>query len=352
MLACVLQVYFDQFLPTDDSWPEEFGLQTERFTVVVTPRRHGDDLFPEDIDRTMSTMELTLAPLANPEGRVVTRVRDRVVDRIGLTVVDDSKTPEPMSLEAHEIDEMVDAAFDVAAAIVAHCRAISGSPWLRGVQREHRLQDKRLYTVNPHSVTWFAGGDATALAPLATYEGAVNACASAGAIRSPEAKRVAFDDLHSSLDTFGREPDVVSELLVSAEERLIQLQLREATVALASALEIAAEAFAGRHPNTDVSDIQSDRSLSFAMRHYAKVPHRIAGRSLETDAIDTFAQIEAAYRTRNNVAHAGALEYRQADGTMMTVDRHAVQDFLVAAREAVTWLGLVAPRDANPASGR
>lgn len=56
MLACVVQVYFEQLLPTDNSWPDKFGLETERFKVRVAPRHHGDALFPEDIDRTMSTM--------------------------------------------------------------------------------------------------------------------------------------------------------------------------------------------------------------------------------------------------------------------------------------------------------
>lgn len=351
MLACVVQVYFEQFLPTDNSWPEHFGLETERFKVRVAPRHHGDDLFPEDIDRTMSTMEFTLTPLAKPGGSVVTRVGERVMDRIGLTVIDDSRTPAPMSLHDLQMDEMVDTALEVAAGIIAHCRTVSESPWLRGVQREHRPQDQRLYTLNPHTVTWFAGDEATALAPLAVYEGAVNATASSGAIRSPEAKRVAFGHLLDSLKSFGREPDIVRELLVTAEERLIQLHLREAVVALASALEIAAEAFVERYPTADLSDIRSDRSLSFAMRHYARIPDRVAGRSLQADDPDTFGQIEAAYRTRNNVAHAGALEYRRADGTTVQVDRHAVQMFLGATRHAITWLVPVAPPDrAQPTS--
>jgi hypothetical protein len=225
MLACVVQVYFEQFLPTDNSWPEQFGVETEQFRVLVAPRHHGDALFPEDIDRTLATMEFTLTPLSRPGGQVVTRVGERMVDRIGLTVIDDSTTPEPMSLRDVQMDEMVDTALEVAAGIIAHCRVVSESPWLRGVRREHRPQDQRLYTVNPHTETWFAGDDATCLAPLAVYEGAVNASASSGAIRSPEAKPVVFGKLHLSLETFGREPDVVCELLVTAEERLIQLQL-------------------------------------------------------------------------------------------------------------------------------
>lgn len=352
MLACVVQVYFEQLLPTDDSWPEQFSLETERFKVLVAPRRHGDDLFPEDIDRSMSTIELRMTPLAKPGGSVVTRVGERVVDRLGLTVIDDSRTPAAMSLDDLQMDEMVDTALGVAAMIIAHCRAVSESPWLRGVQREHRPQDQRLHTFNSHTVSWFAGDPSATLTPLAVYEGGVNAMATSGEIRSPEAKQVTFSQLSDSLKTFGPEPDVVRELLVTAEERLIQMQLREAVVALASALEIAAEAFVARYPTADLSDIRFDRSLSFAMRHYVEIPYRVTGWSLLADDPDTFRQIEAAYRTRNSVTHAGALEYRRADDTKVVVDRHAVQVFLVATREAITRLGSVAPpRGAQPTSG-
>jgi hypothetical protein len=95
MLACVVQVYFEQFLPTDDSWPEQFGLEAERFKVLVAPRQHGNDLFPEAIDRTLATMEFTLTPVSRPGAQVVTRVGERMVDRIGLTVIDDSSSGRP-----------------------------------------------------------------------------------------------------------------------------------------------------------------------------------------------------------------------------------------------------------------
>lgn len=66
MLACVVQVYFEQFLPTDASWPQQFGLETERFKAIVAPRHPGDGLFPGEIDQTMSSMEFTLTPLSRP----------------------------------------------------------------------------------------------------------------------------------------------------------------------------------------------------------------------------------------------------------------------------------------------
>lgn len=350
MLACVIQVYFDQFLPTDDSWPERFGFETDLFRVVVAPRRRGDDLFPEDIDRTMSTMGFTLTPVSAPGGQLATRVGEQVVDRIGVTVIDDSRTPGPMSLSDADVDEMFDTALDVAAGVIAHCRVIAASPWVRGVRREYRPQDQRLYTLNPHTMTWFAGSDAAALDPLPVYEGSINASASSGAVRSPETHRVPFGQLSESLNVHGRNPDVARELLVTAEERLIQLQLREAVVAIASALEIASEAFVDRHRTTDLKDIRQDRSLSFAMRQYAEIPNRIAGRSLATDEPDTFRHIEAVYRARNNVAHAGTLEYREADGSTTPVDRHAARMFLTAARAATTWLDRLAAPGASPPS--
>jgi hypothetical protein len=45
---------------------------------------------------------------------------------------------------------------------------------------------------------------------------------------------------------------------------------------------------------------------------------------------------------------AGALEYRHADGTTVLVDRHAVQTFLIAIRDAITWIGHVAPLNGVP----
>jgi hypothetical protein len=204
-----------------------------------------------------------------------------------------------------------------------------------------------LYTLNPHTITWLAGDNPAALSRLAVYEGHINASASSGAIPSPETNRISFEQLRESITRFGRKPDTVGELLVSAEERLIQRQLREAVVAVGSALEIASKSFAGRHSAINLSDIYKDKSLSFAMRHYAEIPKRIAGRSLAILQPDVFEQIEAAYRTRNNVAHTGALEYRDTAGHWVTVDRHAVQAFTAAARAAVAWLEHLAPSAAE-----
>jgi hypothetical protein len=207
---------------------------------------------------------------------------------------------------------------------------------LRGVQREYRAQDGRLYVMDPHTLSWFCGHDPTSLAPLAVYKGGVNSRASSGAIRSPESGSVQFDALQGSLDR-GPEPSTAEALLVTSEERLTQMLLREAVVSLATAVEVASDAFIHRH-NADqqVDSIIRSRD-SFAAKRLHRVPQRVVGRSLESDNKSCYEQVERLYRVRNQVAHAGQLQLGYGPGAA-SIGAAEVRGFVSAARTAVRWL--------------
>ena len=87
IVAAVVQFYFQHFVPIDETWPEVFAIDDDDYRVNIEPRRADDELFPEEVDRTLSTTEMRLVPLHRPGGIIRVRVADRILDRIKATVV-------------------------------------------------------------------------------------------------------------------------------------------------------------------------------------------------------------------------------------------------------------------------
>jgi hypothetical protein len=139
---------------------------------------------------------------------------------------------------------------------------------------------------------------------------------------------VPFDSLQRSLAS-GPEPNTADALLVTAEERLTQMLLREAVVALATSVEVASDGFIHHHNAAQqVEEILRSRD-SFAAKRLHRIPHRLIGRSLRADNKVGYDEVETLYRVRNRIAHAGRL---QVD------DAADVRRFVAAARTAVRWL--------------
>jgi hypothetical protein len=341
IVAAVFQFYFENLLPTDESWPEGFTIQFEDYRVNIEPRLAGDELFPEDIDRTLATAELRLTPLSRPGGRVAVRVNDRILDRIKATVVkEDVERGEDGSLPEGLKDDFLDAAFDAIDAVFSHARVLSDALFVEGVRREYSLEDGQFYVLSPHTISWFGGEDAADLKPVAMYPGGVNATGSSGAIRSPERGAVNFQRLSASLAAHDAGPPLPESLLVTAQERLTQLFLQEAIVALATACEVASDHYldrTGRAGERRVKTILSARNQSFAEKRLDRLPQLLSNRSFRNEHPAEFDDVQRLYRTRNNVAHAGDLSYSDA-GTTTKVDQKLAYSFLVAARDAVGWL--------------
>ncbi|HEX5559464.1 MAG TPA: hypothetical protein VFX13_17750 [Gaiellales bacterium] len=337
IVAAVCQFYFDHFLPVDESWPETFALDSDQGRVMIAPRRAGDPLFPEPIDQTLSTAELRLIPLSRPGGEIRLRARDRIIDRMGVTVLQNDVELQDGRLPDGLEQAMIDRAVEAIDGVIAHCRVLTDAPFLDGVRRQHRPDDGNFYLLNPHTISWFGGVDLRDLPPLEVY-GDVNASASSGAIRAPERGSVDFPRL---LDSIRRGvASVPLSLLATARERLAQLFLREGIIAAATALEVAFEQYlerSGRSGDGEVQAILADRTLSFAERRYDRLTQLISGRSLRADCPAEFRDVQRLYRARNSAAHEGALTYND-NGLEVRVGQSRAVELVRASEVAVEWL--------------
>jgi hypothetical protein len=344
IVAAAVQFYFDHFLPTDDSWPAGFTFDFEDYRVNIEPRRAGDQLFPEDIDRTLASTALTLTPLSRPGGNVVVRMADRILDRIKATVVKhDVERGDGGSLPEGLGRDFLDVAVEAIDIVFSHLRVLSDALFVEGVRREYRLDDQQFYVMTPHTITWFAGEDEANMEALGIYPGGVNGTASSGAIRSPERGAVEFGRLSASLGAYEAGPPLQDSLLVTAQERLTQIFLREAIIAMSTACEVASDQYlnrTGRGGDAEVRQIVNDRNLSFAEKRLDSLPQLISNRSFRAERPNDFDEVQRLYRTRSRVAHAGELSYLEAEAAIK-VDQRRAYSFLLAAHEAVYWLNHV-----------
>src|SRR6476620_11857970 len=89
----VFQFYLSYILPRGDDWPTNpIGIQLPDFIVLLRPRSLEEELFPETIDKTLSTMALSLRRVSLPQASGAMVVRDRCYDRIEVRV--DGELPE------------------------------------------------------------------------------------------------------------------------------------------------------------------------------------------------------------------------------------------------------------------
>jgi hypothetical protein len=331
----VFQFYFTYVLPRADDWPSgHIGFQFPEFTVGLHPRTPEEELFPHEIDKTLSTMSLSLTRVSLPTGLTSLRVRERCHDRIEVRVHGDIDLPSDAKREDIQ-EKFSDVAVRACNVFLNHCRVAARSPFVIGVERTYRIEDGLFYILTPHTITWFSGENGSL---LPAYEGNVNGAACSGSVRSPESGTISFAAVQQSLQS-GEHPNLPQSLLVDAEEHLRTQRLREAIISLSTACEVASNAYlnrTGRNGEPQVKKILNSHN-SFAQRRYHLVTDHLNGRSFKNEDFANFELIEKAYRTRNNLAHQGRLFFEDA-GNVVDVNQQLATQFLTASEAAIAWV--------------
>jgi hypothetical protein len=331
----VFQFYFPYVLPRADDWPtEHIGFQFPNFTVGIHPRSLSEELFPHGIDKTLSSMTLTLARISLPTGMSALTVRDRCHDRIEVRVHGELADSSDAKLE--DVQEAFrDVAIRACNAFLNHCRVIARTPFVAGVERHYRIEDGRFYVLTPHTITWFNGEDGSF---LPAYEGDVNGAASSGAVRSPESGSASMSLIQQSFQS-GEQPSLPRSLIVDAEEHVRTLRLREAIIALGTSCEVASNEYltrSGRSADPQTRSILKSRA-SFAEKRFHLLTNLLSGRSLKSEDFTNFDLIKKTYRTRNNLAHEGKLYFEDA-GNAINVDQQLSTRFLAACEVTIAWI--------------
>jgi hypothetical protein len=330
------QFYFPYVLPRTDDWDGQgVAFEGPDITATVRPRRTDEELFPNDLDRTLSSMTVTLARESLPQSTATTAVRGNCHDRVEVLV--ERELPSLDDARQADVQEQIELkAIQAVNLFLDHARVVARSPFVLGIQRHFRLQDQRYYVLTPRTVAWFDGESGNR---LPVYNGGINGQVASGAAPSPERGVATMEAIRASLGKAAL-PELAESLLLDAEFALVTLRIREALFALGTASEVASEQYIERKRATEsqpVRDALRQRASSFAARRYDLVPRIIDGRSLAQDAPDTFVDLERAYRARNTVAHEGRAFYEE-DGQAVEVSSEIAMRFLMAARQAVAWI--------------
>lgn len=299
--------------------------------AAVIARGMSDPLFPQEIDQTLATMSLNMSRISLPSASVTMTVSDFCFDRIDVLTEGEIDQPSKDNELRFEL-----AAITAANTFLGHCRVAARAPFITGIEQHFRLQDGQLYTLTPWTIAWY---DALTGETLPFYEETVNACASAGAYRSPERGAVAFSKIVDSMRA-GEDPDLIRSLLLDAEERVVTLRTREAILSMAASCELAANRYLrrmGMANDPQVKLLLSERGKSFAEKRLHAVPLHLSGRSLRKDDLSTFTEVEQLYRARNAVAHEARVEFLD-DGVTVAVDLSIATRFLAAATKTADWL--------------
>lgn len=330
----LVQFYLDYVLPRAEDWVNRgLEFEEERFRVIVRLRNPEEELFPNGIDKTLSSMELSLTRLNFPQGKRKLLVSDGCFDRIEVQV--ERNVPEIKSIQQEEVQSsFLQIAIKYGNRFLHHCRVVSKSPFVHGIKQHYRLEDQRFYILTPRTISWFDGESGKS---LPVYEG-VNATATSGAIQSPERGCVSIAQVIESLKV-SVEPNLSYSFLVDSEEMLRTGRLREAVVSMAISCEVAVHEFIrrkGKFNDPEVKRIAKSR-LSFADKYLDSICNFIAGRSLKIDDIETFKKMRNVYRVRNNIVHEGRSYY--SDGKIdIIVNEKLGSEFLRATRSTVNWL--------------
>ena len=332
------QYYLKYRLPRGAGWRGwAIRLQADGFDAVVKPRSEDEPLFPNEIDQTLSSATIDLAPLSLPGGRITRTVAESCIDRLLVAIHQELATAPDNWNET--VEHTTDWAIEAANHFLDHCRIAAKAADVRRLERQWRPQDQRFYLLEPNTVSWF---DLESGERLPVYEGAVNAAASSGSIRSPESGSVDIATVEAS---FRRSmyPPLAHALLVDAEWSVMTLGLREAVLSTATACEVASRTYVEGQDAASASAakaILKRRQLSFAERHYHLVPQQLVGRSLMRESRSDFDQVEAVYKERNSPMHTGAFS-----PTLTTISsrerQRVVAEWTMGAQRAIDWLDAI-----------
>ncbi len=329
----LVQLYFDYVLPRDDDWfGKRLPFDAGNYKVWIRPRNLDEELFPNEIDKTLSSMALGLKRLNYPQGQTQLKVAEQCHDRIEAQIHGEIGNLAEIDIKEKGY-EILQIAIKCCNVFLSHCRTISRVPFVHGVERHFKLQDNRSYILTPYSISW--SDDKCVHLPV--YNG-VNATASSGAVLSPERGQIKLEQVVASLNA-SIQPNLPRSFYVDADEYLRTGRLREATVAMAMACEVASNEFlqrVGRAVDSQVEQILRSRH-SFAEKRLHEIPQLIAARSLQAEQPATYTLMEHLYRTRNNVVHQGKCVYME-HGRDIEVDERCCAEFLQAVDFTLDWI--------------
>jgi len=330
-LLIIYQFYLDYFLPRNNEWEDkQFGFEFKDDFISVRPKNANEDLFPNDIDKTLSTSSLSLRKLGLSTSTLKRKVEDVVVDRIEVRVETTCNNVGELKDESFRQEKFA-RAVRCCNIFLKHCRIVSGNPFLKLLPREYSIKHKRYYSLFPHTITYL-NKDNPDERP-AVFNGA-NAAASSGAIRSPESGTV---DIHKILKTL--EPDFYNSMVVDASEMISTERLREGILLLAICCETKINrAFNDKGiPETQLLKYRKD-NVSFAQNYFDVLPSKFIARSLKDEDNQTFTLLEQLYRVRNNIAHRGKCVLKLDDGSEREVDESLSIDFLNTTKKVLLWI--------------
>jgi hypothetical protein len=334
-VIAIFQFYFPYVLPRADDWPSgHIGFKYPDFMVGLHPRNPDEALFPYDIDKTLSTMSLSLARISPPTGLTSLTVQERCHDRIEVRVHGDIDSPNDAKMENIK-EKFLDIAIHACNTFLNHCRVAARSPFVIGLERNYRIEDGRFYILTPYTTSWFCEEDGSL---LPAYEGNVNGDASSGGVRSPESGVTSFAVIEQSLQAC-EYPNLPQSLIVDAEEYIRTQRLREAIISLGTACEVASNEYLNRTGRSNEPRIKSilRRHDSFAEKRYHLLTDYISGKSFKTEEFTNFELIEKAYRTRNNLVHQGRLFFEDS-GSVVDVNQQLATQFLAASEASIEWI--------------
>lgn len=330
-LLIIYQFYLDYVLPRNNDWDnKQFSFELNDDFISVHPKNVDGDIFPNSIDKTLSTMSLSLKKLNFNTSILKRKIRDTIIDRIEVRLGTVCKNVDELKNKDFQEEKFTEAV-KCCNIFLRHCRVLSMNPFIRLLPREYSIKQKRYYNLFPYTITYLNNDNPDE--KLEVFNG-VNAGASSGAIRSPESGTV---DIQKILKTL--EPDFYNSLLVDAKEMISTGRLREGVLLLAICCETKIKkAFNSKGISKTQLKKYRQSEPSFAENYFNVLPSRFISRSLKNEDNQTFSLLEQLYRVRNNIAHEGKCVFYSDDRREINVDGILFIKFLNTTKKVLIWI--------------
>jgi hypothetical protein len=336
-VAALFQFYLLHYLPRTADWAgQSFVMQVGDAKIVITPRDANDPLFPETLDKDLSRLDVGLE--IKPGVRMQKRVADFCQDRIQAVVIREIQSVG----DADQLEEeFLALAIRSCNTFLDRCRTVGHITFLQGIERDFVRETKKYSVLAPHTISWHEVMPDGGNKPLNLYPPGINKVSGTlrpGSLRSPERGSVSFAEVNRAL--LSNESHIVISMILDAQEWITAQRLREAVLALATAIEVASDQYLKRKDKLDDNAIENilRMKVSFAEKRFKLVTEAIDNRSLLSDDAASYESIKDLYRTRNSVEHEGILTFKSDDGVVVEVDQERALKFLAACESGVRWL--------------
>nr|MDQ3819366.1 hypothetical protein [Acidobacteriota bacterium] len=129
------QFYLPYVLPRAPDWTTPIAINFPNFRVLIKPRAVDAELFPNEIDKTLSELTISLPRASLPTGGMTVGVRDRCIDRIEVQVEREIASPEFAKKEKVH-DAFWGTAVHACNIFLNHCRVVARVPLITLIRRE------------------------------------------------------------------------------------------------------------------------------------------------------------------------------------------------------------------------